>query len=318
MQFYIGDILDAVRRDTHNVSWTDDVDNREGTTTNALLRWANWAQEHAQGKISKTYPIFFEAEEEIDIVGDQATYIVSDNVYLGSRIRLVEYSRSGSVRDYVRLKPFNPYNKLNSSGNPQCYHRQNGSIRVGPVPDVSAGTLRVTYERKLDRLDIRRGLVQGVTLAGGQLTALSIDIAEDNFDATALEAATHLCLCDSYGTVKMYNIPITSIDSTTGVVTLSAFTYAEGEDADAGDYVTVGKFTTTHSALVDDFERYISEYVARRMLYKDSSADAFDVGDEFRTLEAELVDSMKIPDKDVRELHQSDMDPILYGSTEDY
>ena len=122
---------------------------------------------------------------------------------------------------------------------------------------------------------------------------------------------------DADGNVKMRNIPIDSIDSTTGVVTMDPFTYADGEDVDAEDYVTVGRYTTTHSPLVDDFARYLSEYVSRRILFKDSSADAFDVGTEFIDMEQELIDSMKVPDKDLRELEQNDLDPMLYGTDTD-
>ncbi len=314
MQRYIGDLLDAVRRDSHNVTWSEGDAGRRGTTQRDLVRFANWAQQRAQGRISKKHNFYFEvAPREIDVVAGTEAYSVDDNVYLGSRYRKVEYSRNGGDRDYQRLRPYNPYVTFNASGIPNYYTRRGQSIVLLPPPSASGGKLRVTYERTLDHLALRAGQIQGVTLSSGQITALSIDVDTDGDDVVELDTAQFVCICNAYGEVQMYNVPITSYDSATGIVTLSAYTYADGETAAVGDYVTVGKWTTTHSSLVDDFERYISEYVSRRLHAKASSADYFDVGKEFEDMESELIDSLIIPDKDVARLEDCDMDPLLYG-----
>jgi hypothetical protein len=318
MQKYIGDILAGVRRDTHNVTFIDDGESREGINDEDLLRWANWAQERAQGRIAKVYPALFEEQEDVDVVAGQYQYQVSDNLYLGTRLVLVEYSHGGDELGFYRLRPLNRHSAARSAnGLPRGYYRSNNDICLVPKPQSSGAVLRVTYERRLDAIDFRRALIQGVTVAAGQLTALSLDPAADYFSTTALSTAKYLCVSDADGNVKMRNIPISSVDTTTGIVTLDPFTYADGEDIDAEDYVTIGKYTTTHSPLVDDFARYLSEYVARRVLFKDSSADAFDVGTEFIDMEQELIDSMKVPDKDLRELEQNDLDPMLYGTDYD-
>lgn len=320
MQRYIGDILDAVRRDTHNVDWAQGGAGRKGTIQEDLVRYANWAQQRAQGVVARKHNYYFEvAPKEISIVADQDTYTVPDNVYLGSRIQKVEYSRSGLARDYNRLRPFNPHSDYPRIGSHPCFYRRRGSsITLTPTPAQSQGSIRVHYERALDLLALRAGQVQGRTLTSTQLTALSIDTTSDGDDVIPLSTAQYICINDQYGNVKMYNIPITSYDDSTGIVTLDAFTFAEGESVAVGDYVTVGKYTTTHSDLVDDFERYISEYVSERLLHKDSSVDAFEVSQMFQNMEEEIVSSLSLPDKDIARLEEVDYDPMLWGDIGGY
>lgn len=314
MQRYIGDILNDLRRDSHNVTWSEGDSGRRGTPQRDLVRFANYAQERIQGRISKKFNSYFEVTpKEIDIEAGVDEYSVNDNVYLGSRYSKVEYSRSGEERDYQRLRPVNPYLRMPPAASPCHYLRRGTKIVLLPKPTVAGGKLRVTYERTLDQLALRAGQIQGVTLSGGQLTVLSIDTSTDGDDVVDLDSARWLCISNADGEVQMRNIPITSYDSSTGIVTLPAFTYASGETAAAGDYVTIGKWTTTHSSLVDVFERYISEYVVRRLMCKDSSADYFDVGQEFRDMEMELVDSLITPDKDVARMEFHDLDPIFTG-----
>lgn len=315
MQTYIGDILTNARRDSRNADDIPSSTNLVGIQTEDFLRYANWAQQRLQGRISKVYPYVFEAQKEISMVANQASYSITDNVYLNTRIRKVEYSRSGNSTDYYPLTPNNPYYTYNGTGVPSRYHRRDGYIIVEPTPNSSAGTIRVTYERALDRLDIRRGVVTAVTLSSTQLTALTIDTASDDTTALAAPISKYLCINDANGNVKMYNVPFTSYASGTGIFTLSAFTFASGESAAIGDYVTLGRYTTTHSKLCEDAERYLTEYVNRRIFKRDSSSDAADVDTELNDIEQELITSYKIADKDIKEVPIADYSwfNVTYG-----
>lgn len=300
MQTYIEDIISNARVDTRNADDIPTTTNQVGITTPSFLRYANWAQQRLQGRISKVYPFVFEAQKEIDMVASQASYSIPDHVYLGTRIRKVEYSHSGVSADYYPITPTNPYNTYNRTGVPCAYHRRDGFIILEPAPIASIGKIRVTYERTLDRLDIRRGTITARTIAGGQITALTIDIATDDETAINSPISKYFCVNDENGNVTMYNVPYTSYNSGTGVFTMSPYTYLSGETAEVGSYITIGKYTTTHSKLVEDAERYLTEYISRRVFKRESSADAAAIEAELIDIENEIISSYKVADKDVK------------------
>lgn len=306
MQTYIGDIISNSREDTRNSDDIPTSTNQVGILTASFLRYANWAQQRLQGRISKVYPFVFESQKEIDMVAGQASYSISDHVYLGTRIRKVEYSHSGNVQDYYPIPPTNPYNTYNRQGVPCSYHRRDGYIILEPTPSGAVGKIRVTYERTLDRLDIRRGTITSRTIASGQITALSISTSDD--DATFIQApiSKYICVNDADGNVTMYNIPYSSYDSGTGAFTMSAHTYASGETAAVGSYITVGRYTTTHSKLPEEAERYITEYISKRIFKRESSADAAQIEQELVDIENEIISSYKVADKDIKPIPMVD------------
>lgn len=307
MQTYVGDIIQNARYDTRNADDIPTSTNAVGIETKDFLRYANYAQQRLQGRISKVYPVMFEAQQEISIVAGTAAYSINDNVYLGTRIRKVEYSWSGNAADYYPLPPSSPYNTYNSSGRPCVYHRRDGYIVLEPIPSQSTGTIRVTYERTLDRLDVRRGRING-TPSGAviDLTHSSYG-APSTADEALFTAGTYVCVCDHYGNPLLYNGVISSYNSSTDALTLAAnvSTYLPSGGTLAGldnGYITLGKYTTTHSKLSDEAERYLTEYTTRRIFKRESSDDSVGIDAELEPIEQELINSYKIADKDVKEI----------------
>lgn len=306
MQTYIGDLISNAREDTRNADDIPTTTNAVGIQTASFLRYANWAQQRLQGRISKVYPFAFEAQQTINLVASQASYAIPDHVYLGTRIRKVEYSPTGLTTDFRPLPPSDPYNTYNRTGQPCCYHRRDGNVILEPTPAQSVGSIRVTFERTLDRLDIRRGVISSRTLTTTQMTALTIDVSSDDTAAFAAPVSKYLCVNDANGNVTMYNIPFTSYDSATGIVTLPAFTFASGETAAVGSYVTIGKYTTTHSKLCEDAERYLTEYINRRIFKREGSEQAGPIDADLADMETEIVSSYKVADKDIKEIPITD------------
>jgi len=308
---YVGDQITVVRRDTRN----EDVPtaaSQVGIETADILRYLNYAQERLQSLILVSSPQTFQAEKIISLVIDQEAYTISDRVFAGERIVNVEYSPTGDISNYYEiferaLSYRNTYNQTN----PTFYIRRNGQILLNPIPNQATGKIRVTYERQLDTTDIRRGQIDVITLSSTQLTALTLDIATD--DDVALEAAQYLCINDKYGTVKMYNIPITSYNDTTGVVTLPAFTFASGETGAVDNYVTVGQYTTTHSKLHDICERYLETYAAMKVFKRDSSSDAADFARDLDAMESDIIRTYQEADKDEKDIQISNESLMLGG-----
>jgi hypothetical protein len=136
----------------------------------------------------------------------------------------------------------------------------------------------------LDNLCTRRGVIASKTSTTITLSASSASLTRDD---QALGAAEYICISDRFGVVKDYNVIASSYVSGTGVITIPSQTLSGG----AGDYVTVGRYTTTHSKLNEHCERYIRVYASKRMLSKDSSVDIISEDEELRTIEAEIIES---------------------------
>ena len=318
MQNYIGDIITNARLDTQNADDIPTSTNQVGIETKDFLRYANYAQQRLQGKISKVYPSAFIAEIEIAIVAAQASYSIADHVYLGTRIIKVEYSPTSAVKDYYPLPPTNPYNTYNGSGMPCAYHRRDGYIIVEPIPATAQGSIRVTYERTLDKLELRRGRINGTP------SGAVIDLTHSTYGApTAADealfvAGTYICVSDHYGAPLLYNGIISSYVAGTDALTLSAnvSTYLPSGGTLAGladGYITLGKYTTTHSKLPEDAERYLTEYANRRVGKRELSAGTAGIDAELTDIEQEIVSSYKMADKDVKPIPIADYSYFDFG-----
>lgn len=266
---YVQSILTDARRLSKNEDFTADATTGEslgGHINDELLRYINDAQDLLQSKISNAHSSVspFATSKEVTTVADQRAYSISDRVFYNKEFITIRYSHSGNLSDYGKpLDKLHPMNDISDTGEyPVGYYRQGGYFYPIPILNRANAKFEVKYERALDDLALRVGTVTARTLSSTQLTALTISTATDDSVALGNAADKYLCVCDKDGVVKMYNIPFTSYNSGTGVFTLDAFTFASGETVAVGDYITLGKYTTTHSKLADECESYLSYYCA--------------------------------------------------------
>lgn len=316
MDKYIGDILDECGRDTRNDGYT-------GISRSDALRYANYAQQMLQSKIAKKYPRVFLVSQKQAIAANTPSYTINDNLYLDTRIHVVRYYPSATDdRTFVRLTPISPYmRELPRSGVPRHYVRMNGLIYVYPYPESANGRLEFVFERALDKLDERRAQVNG-TPSGAIL-----DLTSSVFGApsTANEALfvknQYVSVVDAFGNVMMRNGLISSYSAGNDELTLAAnvSTYLVGSYtlANLADgYLTVGKWTTTHSGLVNECERFLAEYLNRRLFKRDSSNDARDVDLEMAEILQDILDAYKMPDMDAKPMPIIDNEILIYSYSE--
>lgn len=309
---YIGDLITESRRDTNNTDTT-------GISTEDFLRYANYAQDRLFGLILQTSPMSFQATKEISLVADQEAYTILDNVYLGERIVMVEYSPTGLTRDYYKIYEVGlSYRDNYPQPRPVNYIRQNGQVLLRPIPSAASGTIRVTYERDLDDVGTRRGQVNGTP------SGTTIDLTHGTFGApsTSDEALfvkdAYICISDGFGNVMLRNGIISSYNAGTDAITLAAnaSTYLVGSYtlANLADgYLTVGQYTTTHSNLKNPCERYLVAYMNWKILGRDTAGAAkskvFEA--EVELIEKELIQSYQLPDKDEDSIQIENPDLLL-------
>ena len=296
-------LIDQSRRATGNTEFTPS----SGVQDSEFLQYINDGQEEIHSILNQLFPTILYKIETIPVQQNVENYVLPRDVYLGTRVDFVEYSASGLDQDFYPIKKGSVKERVNGqSGNPSFYIRINNELYIQPRPQ-QGGKLRVTYQKAIPKLDFRRAQIQAVSTSGNQITALTVDPSVQIDSAEILEQG-FACVIDAYGAVKMQAIPITAIDTTTGVVTLGAgFTFQDGETIAATDYLCAGKFSATVSLLPDVCEKFLIEYTNVRILMRDSSTDSRDISQILLRVQDTLTKAFAEPSND------PDTIPILDG-----
>jgi hypothetical protein len=289
-------LITHIRAITENETANSSTD----ISDNDILQYINEGQQRLQSKILSVNPRSFIKEKVISTVSGTEEYSLPDDCFLFNRIISVEYTDDlGSLPSYSRLTPSSERKRASHIlGLPSRYIRQDkqndstASILLSPVPS-SVGQLRIRYVQQLDLMDIRRGVVDAVTLTSTEITALNLDLdGTPTIDSTAILLNDYMCVVDKYGTIKMRNIPFDSVNTTTGAVTITAgFAFESGETIAVGDYIVLGKNTSTHSKFPKHIERYLITYATYKIFKRDSSLDVIDQKEELKSMEEEIINS---------------------------
>ena len=293
-------LITQARRATENTDFTDTT----GISDEEFLQYANDAQAELQGLISSTNADIFQAETIIDVVIRQEAYDIPSDAFLENRIDLVEYT-DGSLNRFRQIKQGRLPERISSvqASTPSFYIRRSGQILLQPAPDTSAAKLRLTYQRRLATLDKRRGQIGAVTLdnSARTITDLTLDTSSTTtIDKEALEEENFISIVDKNGIVKMDNIPIDTVDLSTGVVTVtSGFVFEEDETISVSDYALRGATSTTHSTLQKKCESYVLGYIGWKIFKRDSSNDAIEQSAELVKLQDSILRDYSNPDSDV-------------------
>lgn len=292
-------LITQARNDTDN----DDYSDTTGIPDTSFIQWVNDAQERLQALISAVNPDLFQETEETDAVSGQEEYDLPSDLLLDTKVEGIEYSATGQEQDYDELDPITRRERTaGDQGRPVAYVRQSGQFLSCPAPDTTGGKFRVTYQRRLPGLDIRRGFILDVVVSTDSIVSLTLEPSEltsDNIDH--LEDVGYATCVDALGNVKMRGIPILGVDQDTGVVSLDpTFEFEDGETIEAGDYLVAGEYHTSHSQLPHGCERYLIAYMSWKAQKKDSSYDSDEASSEKSEMEQEIVEAYKKADRTVK------------------
>ena len=289
-------LIEQARRDSDNTDYSDST----GLQDEDFCEWASNAQERLQSIISAVNAPLFQETELINSVASQEAYDLPELIHLGSFVENIEFSSNGQEDNFEDLNEIELRERPQGLvGKPEAYVLQSGQFLSSPAPVNDDGVFRVTYQKILPRIDKRRGKVSAVTLATDTITALTLDPTElAGDDAEQAINVGFLTVVDKYGTVKMKGIPISDIDTTTGVVTVdSDFVFQDGETIEVDDYVVAGEFHSSHPSLPRQCERYLLSYMTWKALKRDSSYDSKEGKEELDSMEAQIVEAYKKPNK---------------------
>lgn len=291
-------LIAEVRAQTKN----EEYGTNRGIQQNEMVRYMRDAQARIENLIKQQHPNAVIKEAFIDVATGQEEYSIPSDAFASSNVINVEYSVTGNSRDYYKLDLRSLSQRCTATGNPEFYIPRKGKILINPIPynSISNG-IRLNYQYSLPSLDIRRGTVSSSVINVITRKVTSITFANDtNLDSTGLTDSDYVCVVDRYGNFLMRNLICSSYNSGTRTLSIdSSFTYNTGETLPNGSYVTIGKYTTTHSQLDDICERYLNAYTAWKILKRDSNVDASDQQVELQAMEQEIVDCYAQLDEDV-------------------
>lgn len=234
-----------------------------------------------------------------NVVAGQEEYDYPSDIWL-QKIDTLEWSSNGSNDDWIVLEKVVTKERLTSqgSGYPFGYITNESGVVLSPALD--SGVLRFNYIRKPNSPEKRSGKISAVTLAGGALTALTVDVSEASFDASYIGQDYFLCIVDpKTGAQKMKDVSYDSVDSSTGVFTLSSHTYESGETAAVGDYITIGKHTANSPEFGDEVEDFLIQYMVYSAKFGDASKWTNEAKKQMNQLLGEIIESYSSPTADV-------------------
>lgn len=294
---YIGLLIGQAREETGETDYSDSADPNEvnGVPQSVPVQAAREAVIHCQNSLYLASPQIFDIISEIDAVVGQIEYDMPENAYLGAAVASAEYSESGDDEDFSMLSLSDYAYRTGGSGIPSRFIPYNdGKVLFDPAPSTQ-GLFRIVHGADLDMPDLRRGKISSVTKDGPMTNYLTIvlDSTDATLDEDAINANEYVCVNDKDGVVKHYNVAFTAYDSTTKTLTLDTSTAVADGAISVGDYITVGKFTTTHIKLHNIAEPVVLAFLRRRFYLGKSSVDVQNEEDNIAAFTKEMVSAYR-------------------------
>jgi len=302
-------LVDQVRRATDN----EDVSTTTGISNEEIVQYLNDAQDKLQALITQQHPDVFTVESTIDLVANTEQYDLPTDIYLDNRISFVEFKYGGGSGDYFKLRqrPID-YRYTVTNGDPEYYIRRGGKILVNPIPNVATTDgIRITYQKKLKDLDIRRGKITSASLTSTTLNSFTLNLTSSlNKDSNLQEngeavfnSVDYISVVDKDGGVVLEKIPIDSYVESTGVLTVSSgFTTSVLAATFVDKYIVSGHTATSHTELPDMCERFLISYAAWKLLKRDASVESDEQENELVSMGRDIVAAFAIIDDDIDDI----------------
>jgi hypothetical protein len=277
-----------------------ELDNSDttGVSDIEIIRYLNQGQNIIYRKMISKSQKLFSKTLEIPVNVDQKIINMPKDIYAQNRVTDLKYIESeciyqihaGTEKDDLWFR----------SAIPTRYFRRNNEIVLVPPP-CRAGTIRLSYIYKIPELNKKAGSIESVTTDGLTITSLVANVSSDSLDDTELLKFTRFSIVDREGVVKMSNIKYDSLDTATGIITISPdFSFLVTESIAVGDIIVAGPLASTNSALESDVEEYVIEYAILKLLQKQGSAEVATQAQLLLALEDDIMTVHNRIDDDIK------------------
>ncbi len=252
--------IDLLLKDSRIASLQEDYGDEYGIQDKFFLVALNKAHRTIQRYLVTEMAEPFAAYKDYSVVASQLAYNLPADIFATNLVYDVRYSATGLERDFSDPLEKMHYREYGENGAPYKWMVDGNVLYLDQAPASATGTIRIRYERALNKLDVRRGQVSDV---GGviTLTTLEVDTTTDDDHESVLSTAEYLSTVDNFGTVTCRNIQVNGYNTSTGVFTVVPKDYETGEAISAGNWVLLGNSSSTHFQLPDCFEDYYIDFV---------------------------------------------------------
>lgn len=303
---YVGELLRKIRQRTGATRYAKGTDGyaTEGVTQETILDFLNDAKDYIQVAIVGTGSTVCDESLVIAAVANQEEYEIDDRIVLGNKIRNMQFSNTGALRDYRDLPQLRDEERRTSySSIPSGYIRRGKFFSPVPIVDRAGGSFRAEYPRQWDDFALPIGVISAKTT-----TLITLDSAEttyyDYIAMTLLNSASKLSAVSTAGVVKDYGISMTSANYANGQIVIPTQTL----NAAVGDFIVLGEYASSHTNHLPSsiIEQYVRVEAQMRVFDQKTSIDAIRENSFLKKIydsiiegyEDELLDETDIPTPD--------------------
>lgn len=317
MSQYANDLVKQVRI----LYGTEDYGDNFGLKSSKIILMLNNSIIQHYNKLLTIRNDIFLNQEEIDVNASTDTYNVSESSAWDVSILTVQFKSGDTNSSYIRLPQTAP--QLQGQGHydyPYSYQLFNGSIKLSPFP-INSGKLRVVYQKKPYVLACKVATVNSLVYSGSDIIGISVSYTtdtnkvDDNVTDSTFNTASvkYVNITSPEGILKAKNIPFTNASSS--VIGLSGYTLPTGESITAGDYVSIGLNSSTHTNFPVGTGQLF--YTHATELLSNISPSTFEKQNGLRRmtkdLETSILDAYEIK-KDYSGIQIDDESLLIYGA----
>ena len=286
-------------------------DSDSGISQALFVRYFKNAQDFLQKQIAIAKSKLLLVDEEQSVVSGQELYSYPSDLFLHN-IDTIEH-RTGSGDEWTPLSKLVTKNRRETNGFAHGYITTKDGFLLSPP--IDGGTLRVNYIKKLPALEKRAGYISAITVSGGAITAMTVNVAESSFDGTAINDQYYLCIVDKHGDRKVKSVQYTSVNTSTGVFALpSNHTLASTDSTPAvGDYIVLGEDSYNKPDLDDICESFLLKHVEYQVKYGDASTWSKEVLNDLNSSASGLFEAFARPSDDVIPIPITNFDYLDIG-----
>ena len=293
--------LEEMIEEARGLAYSEEYSLTEGWNDNVVANLFNLGLDKLYMAITEIdNPANIEQYEQ-DVVSGQQSYDIPIEVQMYIRLMDVRFIWGTASYQFMTLTQGMIQDRLDYPINiPTTYCIRNGKILLSPAPNITkTGALVVNYQRRMRKLDVRRGRVASKTDSPFTIT-LSFT-SQSQKDAhlrenaeSVLDKVDYCCIVDWKGLPIVNAIPIYNYDFPTQKINaLPSYTVPALELAAlnaallAGTqlYVVQGNYSSTNSELDSQCEDHLVEFVIKRLLRLQSNTSE----SQEQTIEEEQV-----------------------------
>lgn len=294
-------LIDLVRQITGNTRY----DSNSGISQSVMALYLNNAQDELMKAMVDSKTKFLQKEAVVSVVNGQQEYNYPSDIYL-QNIDTMQWTQD-NISFVNMTRGYTKYRFNNQNAYAFGYYTKNSGYVL--TPPLTTGSLYINYMRKLPRMAVRSGTISAVTIAGGNLTALSVSTS-GFYNAAEIASDNFLCVVDYLGNIKLAGVQYSAESG--GVFTIVS-TAITGSNPAVGDYIVIGKYATNIPELPDICEGFLLKYAEYNVKYGDASRWSTEIAKDMMLTASSLVESISSNNQDTNEILITNYDYLNLG-----